>query len=104
MCSQTKLLVFALALLLITSCTKSVQYFQENSHNQKTNEVKNAVNINTASIEELVKLPHIGEKTAAKIVEHREKFGKFRKPEHLLLIERISDARFREMKSLIKTE
>jgi competence ComEA-like helix-hairpin-helix protein len=65
---------------------------------------ENAVNINTASLEELQKIPNIGAKTAAKVIEHREKFGKFRKPEHLLLIDRISDARFREMRGLIKVE
>ena len=65
---------------------------------------ENAVNINTASLEELQKIPNIGAKTAVKIIEYREKFGGFRKPEHLLLIDRISDVRFREMRSLVKTE
>jgi competence ComEA-like helix-hairpin-helix protein len=63
-----------------------------------------AVDINTASAAELEKLPFIGEKTAVKIVVHREKFGKFRKPEHLLLVEGVSDTRFREIRNLIKAE
>ena len=63
-----------------------------------------AININAASAEELKKLPHIGTETAQEIIEHREKYGKFRKPEHLLLIRRISDKRFREIRSLIKVE
>lgn len=63
-----------------------------------------AVNINDVPARELEKLPHIGATTAQKIVEFREKYGKFRKPEHLLLIDGISDKRFREMKSLIKVE
>ena len=62
------------------------------------------ININTASVETLEKLPNIGAKTAREIVEHREKFGKFRKPEHLLLIRGISDKKFREMRSLITIE
>lgn len=62
------------------------------------------ININTASVETLEKLPYIGVKTAQEIVEHREKFGKFRKPEHLLLVRGISDKKFREMRSLIKAE
>lgn len=65
---------------------------------------ESAVNINIASIEELEKLPHIGEKLAAQIVEHREKFGNFRKSEHLLLVRGISDRKFREMRSVIKVE
>lgn len=63
-----------------------------------------AININTASIIELETLPHIGEKTAQKIIEHRERFGKFRKPAHLLLVRGISDKRFQEMESFIKVE
>ena len=63
-----------------------------------------AIDINTASIEELEKLPQIGAKRARKIVEHRAEFGKFRKPEHLMLVRGISDRRFRELKNLIKVE
>ena len=65
---------------------------------------ESAVNINTASIEQLEKLPHIGSKTAQEIIEYRAEFGKFRKPEHLMLVRGISDERFREIKNLIKTE
>lgn len=63
-----------------------------------------AINVNTASAEELEKLPRIGAVLARKIVEHREKYGKFHKPEHLLLVDGISDSRFREIKSLVKVE
>lgn len=63
-----------------------------------------AVNINTASVAELEKLPHVGRQTALEIIEHREKFGKFRKPEHLLLVRKISDGRFREMRNLVRVE
>ena len=62
------------------------------------------ININTAPVETLEKLPNVGVKTAQEIIEHREKFGKFRKPEHLLWIRGISDVKFREMRSLITVE
>ena len=65
---------------------------------------ESAININTASAEELEKLPHIGTKLAQKIIEHREKFGKFRKAEYLLLVDGISDRRFSEIRSLVKVE
>lgn len=61
-----------------------------------------AININTASLESLERLPQVGSKTAAKIVEHREKFGEFRRPEHLLLVSGITDKRFRKMRHMIK--
>lgn len=65
---------------------------------------ENAININKANSEELQKLPHIGAKTAEKIIAHREKFGDFRRPEHLLLVAGISDKRFRNMRSMIKVK
>lgn len=63
-----------------------------------------AININTASALELEKLPHVGAKLAQKIVAHREKFGKFRKAEFLLLIDGMSDRRFREIRNSVKVE
>ena len=65
---------------------------------------ESAVNINTATVEELEKLPGIGRKIALEIIDHRERFGGFRKPEHLMLVGSIGDARFRKLRNLIKTE
>ena len=65
---------------------------------------ENAININTASAEDLEKLPYIGTQTAQNIIEHRNKYGRFRKPEQLLLVRRISDKHFREIRNLIKVE
>lgn len=65
---------------------------------------ESAININTASAAELEKLPNIGEKLAQKIVEHREKYGRFRKAEHLMLVDGISDNRFRQARNLIRVE
>ena len=63
-----------------------------------------AININTASAAEIEKLPHIGRQTAQEIIEYREKFGRFRKPEYLMFVRGISDRRFREMRTLVKVE
>lgn len=65
---------------------------------------ENAVNINTAGRSELEKLPNIGAKTAEKIIAHRERFGRFRKAEHLMLVEGISDKKFRRIRNLVKVE
>jgi competence ComEA-like helix-hairpin-helix protein len=65
---------------------------------------QDAININTAGVEELAKIPYIGDKLAVKIVEHREKFGPFRRPEHLMLIEGISERKFLLVRALLKTE
>lgn len=65
---------------------------------------ENAVNINTASAAELEKLPNVGAKLAQKIVEHREKYGRFRKPADLILVPGVSDERFRQLQKFVKTE
>lgn len=61
-----------------------------------------AVDINTADAEELSMIPHIGEKLASRIVAHREAHGPFRRVEHIMLVEGISDKRFRKIRSLLK--
>ena len=63
-----------------------------------------AVNINTASFAELQKIPYVGEKLAAQIVEHRDCYGQFRKPEVLILIPGISDSRFRKIRDQIRVD
>ena len=98
-----KLLLPAILCFLALNCvTKQPKQFLSTENQVLVSE--SAVNINTASAEELEKLPNIGAKTAQEIINHREKFGKFRKPEHLLLVRGISDSRFRQMKHLIKIE
>jgi competence ComEA-like helix-hairpin-helix protein len=62
------------------------------------------ININTASSEELETLPGIGRGLAARIVAYRSEYGRFRRPEHLMMVRGISDRRFRVLRSLITTE
>ncbi|HSC77681.1 MAG TPA: helix-hairpin-helix domain-containing protein [Candidatus Acidoferrales bacterium] len=62
------------------------------------------VNINTATVEELAKLPGVGEVIAQRIVNHREKSGKFRKVEELLVIRGISKNKLDKLRPLITVE
>jgi competence ComEA-like helix-hairpin-helix protein len=62
------------------------------------------ININTAPVGELEKLPGIGKGLATRIIEHREKWGAFRRPEHLIAVRGISDRRFRALRDLITVE
>jgi len=52
----------------------------------------------------LEKLPGIGRGLAERIVEHREKYGPFRRPEHLIMVRGISDKRFRALRDSITVE
>ena len=48
------------------------------------------ININTATVEELARLPGVGKAIAGRIVRHREKSGLFRRVDELLVIRGIS--------------
>jgi competence protein ComEA len=63
-----------------------------------------SVSLNRASREELERLPGIGPALAARIVEHRERYGPFRRAEHLMLVRGISERRFRELRPYVGAE
>jgi|GEM_PF-3549841 competence protein ComEA len=62
------------------------------------------ININTASAKELEALPGIGKGLAERIVEHRQKYGPFARPEHLLMVRGISEHRFLPLRDLVTVE
>lgn len=62
------------------------------------------ININIASASELETLPGIGLGLAGRIIEHREKFGLFRRTEHLIIVRGISDRRFRAIRELVTVQ
>ena len=56
------------------------------------------VNLNTASAAELEGLPGIGAKTAARIVEYRQKNGPFKKVEEVMNVRGIGEKNFLKLK------
>ena len=62
---------------------------------------KPPVNLNTASVAELARLPGVGQVIARRIVRHREKSGPFRKVDELLVIRGISQARLEKLRPLV---
>ena len=62
------------------------------------------LDINSATVAELEQLPNIGPKLANNIVEHRDKFGKFRRKQNLMLVDGMSAQRFREISHLLRAE
>ena len=56
------------------------------------------VNINTASVKELDALPGIGAKTAALIVEYRQKNGPFKKIEELMNVRGVGEKSFLKLR------
>jgi len=62
------------------------------------------LNINLATVRELESLPGIGKVTAEHIIAHRERYGPFRRIEHLMMVDGISDRKFRALRELITTQ
>jgi competence protein ComEA len=59
------------------------------------------VNLNTATAEQLERLPGIGEVTARKIIEYRVQNGPFRRPEEVIIIEGFSERKYRAIADLV---
>ena len=59
------------------------------------------ISINTASVEELVVVPAIGEKTARAIICHREKHGNFTSLDELKKVSGIGNYNFKKMKKYL---
>jgi competence ComEA-like helix-hairpin-helix protein len=59
------------------------------------------ININTANAGELIKLPHIGPATAKKILDYRNKNGKFLHAKELIRIPGVGKSTFQEIKEYI---
>ena len=57
------------------------------------------VNINTASATDFEGLPGVGAKTAARIIEYRQKNGPFKKVEELMNVRGIGEKNFLKLKA-----
>jgi competence protein ComEA len=66
--------------------------------------LEESININTAGIEELERLPGIGEKTARKIIALRNIRGAFGKLEELLDVKGIGEVKFNKIKKFLYIE
>ena len=62
------------------------------------------ININTASISELQKLPRVGEKIAQRIIDFRKEHGNFKRIEEIMKVKGIGEKMFAELKNMITVE
>ena len=95
--------VFLFGSSLISGCTArtATPAFRKTT---RISSASSTININAATAADLEKLPHVGPALAAKIVEHRTRYGPFREIEQLLLVDGVSEERFRELSTFINTE
>lgn len=73
----------------------------ESINNENNNIGSNKVNINNATIEDLDKLPGIGEATANKIINYREENGDFKSIEELKNVNGIGSKKYEQIKDEI---
>ena len=109
MCRPILLSVLLFVSLAATSCAKRSRATAPNAPTPAENHASASptsqrININTASAKELEALPGIGKGLAQSIVEHREKYGPFRRAEHLMMVRGISETRFRALRHLVAVE
>ena len=62
------------------------------------------ININTATVEELVQLDRVGQRYAERIVAYREQNGPFKNPEDIMLVAGIGPKTFEANKERIVTK
>lgn len=98
------IVVFILALVISdVGCVKRARQYSLDTHSE-TEASKSAnkrVNINAATAEELERLPGIGRVIAQRIIQHRSQHGPFRRVEHVMMVDGISEQKFLALESLI---
>ena len=74
---------------------------EENNKSSSESNYSGLININTATLEELLTLTGIGESKAKKIIEYREKNGNFEKIEDIMNVSGIGQALYDDIKENI---
>ena len=103
--SFSMLLIIVLALAVISCARLPRRVVSPGNQNLTTTSseknIDTRVNLNIASAGELEALPGIGKVLAERIVAHRQRYGPFRRAEHLMMVQGISDRKFRAMRTLV---
>jgi comEA protein len=80
----------------------SAPAFSQGSSTNASDEAR--VNLNTATVEQLVELPGVGQAVAARIIAYRETNGRFGKIEEVMNVRGIGEKTFLRLEPLILVE
>jgi len=89
-------LVLGLAVLPVLA-----QQTQQTPTSQAGKPAVEKVNLNTATLEELQKLPQVGPKIAQLIIDYRKQNGNFKKIEDIMKVRGIGEKTFARMKDML---
>jgi competence protein ComEA len=93
--------VGVLVLLLVGLLAGPVMTAQQPAADAGKAAVQPSVNLNTATVAQLETLPGVGPAMAARIIEHRQKNGPFKKVEELMNVKGIGEKNFLKLKPLV---
>ena len=106
-----KCFILSIALIAIGSCKSGESATNGNSvgppprqSDKASNSKDPCLNLNSATAEDLVKLPGIGDVMAKQIIDFRARHGRFRRPQELIIIEGFSEKKYRDIAGMICVE
>ncbi len=104
---QERLALLVLAMVILSgSCLellfKKCPWIKDSVNLMEGNRVYSKIDVNTASLEELVSVPYIGEYTARKMIDHREEYGPFASLEQLKTLPGIKEGNYAVFSKFLK--
>ena len=84
-----------------TSESKAVSEPEEDTSEQIPDTIQFPINLNTATAEELIAVPGIGEVTAGRILEYRAQIGRFESVDELLEVKGIGEKKLASMREYL---
>lgn len=113
--SQVKppIILVALMALTFSSCKPHRDVSNNNSSSQpqvehasvsQSRSHARCVNLNTATAQELKDLPGIGDVMAQRVIDYRERHGRFRRKEDVIIVEGFSEKKYHAIADLICIE